>query len=161
MWRNKILCYTIPNYRRLYNIYCWILQRCNNINNINYKSYWWRWIKCKWRTWKWFYKDMWKSYIKWLQLDRINNDGNYCKNNCRWTTSKQNCRNTRKTVMYNWIPMVEVCENLGINYHTVRNRIYWLWWSIEKSINTPIVKRAKENIKWSEYFEQNKLSITK
>lgn len=87
-----------------YNIfrrtYYSLKRRCNNPKDIRYYRYWWRWIKCCWETFKDFKKDMWQSFLEhigeyWVwrkncQIDRINNDGNYCKSNCRWVTAKQN-----------------------------------------------------------------------
>lgn len=40
-----------------------------------------------------FYKDMGEPPTPKHQLDRIDNDGNYTKENCRWVTSQENCRN--------------------------------------------------------------------
>lgn len=45
-----------------------------------------------------FYNDMSPGYKKGLQIDRIDNNGDYCKGNCRWVTSKANGRNKRNTV---------------------------------------------------------------
>lgn len=42
-----------------------------------------------------FYEDMYPTYQDGLLLDRIDNDGNYCKDNCRWVTKSQNQMNTR------------------------------------------------------------------
>ena len=42
--------------------------------------------------WESFYRHI-AEYWTWrknCQLDRINNDWNYCKENCRWVTAKQN-----------------------------------------------------------------------
>lgn len=85
---------------KFYYVYYWIKYRCDNKNCKEYKYYWWRWIKNEWKSFSEFYNDMFESYIKhWIeywfskwycQIDRINNDGNYCKDNCRWVTSKQN-----------------------------------------------------------------------
>lgn len=87
-------------YYKFYDIYYWIIYRCNNPNNKDYKYYWWRWIKCEWNSFSDFYNDMYDDYIKWwnthwfwkwdCQIDRIDNDWNYCKSNCRRVSSKQN-----------------------------------------------------------------------
>jgi len=112
----------------LYNIYKWILQRCNNINKTEYKYYGWRWIECEWKLFEEFKEDMWYSYKKWLTIDRINVDGNYSKENCRWVTMKeQNC-NKRNTVYleYMWkkLTMKWRADKLWIKYLTIRNRYY-------------------------------------
>lgn len=120
-------------HKRLYSVYNWIMQRCNNINSQSYKDYWGRGIKCEWETFEDFYEDMWQSYVWWLEVDRKNNDWNYCKANCRWATRKQNLRNKRNTVYFNWVPLVQICEDRGLVYKRVHWRIRH-WKSIEESL---------------------------
>jgi len=111
-----------------------IKSRCNNSNNINYKNYWARWIKCEWKTFEEFYKDMKKDYKSNLQIDRIDNNWNYNKKNCRWITAKENNRNRRNTIMYKWISLWEWCEKLWLKYHTVYDRLNRYWYSFEKAL---------------------------
>jgi len=75
--------------------------RCNNPKQSGYKDYGGRGIRVciEWNDFINFYNDMFATYQEGLILDRINNDGDYCKENCRWTsysTSQQNKRNMRK-----------------------------------------------------------------
>mgnify|MGYP007030457251 CR=1 FL=1 len=97
---------------RLYRIYYWMKARCNNKNNHAYKNYWWRWISIEWNSYEDFKKDMEESYLKhcdeWTEkqttLDRIDNNWNYCKKNCRWATrwKQNNNRSNNKYINYKW-----------------------------------------------------------
>lgn len=40
-----------------------------------------------------------EGYKEGLQLDRIDTNGDYTKENCRWVTAKENCRNRRDNSM--------------------------------------------------------------
>jgi hypothetical protein len=83
-----------------YHVWWNVLQRCKNKNAISYPNYGGRGIKiCKrWEDYKLFKKDMFEGYNIGLQLDRIDNNENYCKENCRWVTPKENARNKRNNV---------------------------------------------------------------
>ena len=82
--------------------YIWqaMKRRCNNPEAYGYQRYGARWIKVERKSFKDFYKDMAPWYIahvteygywrKNVQIDRIDNDWNYCKENCRWVTAKEN-----------------------------------------------------------------------
>ncbi len=87
--------------KRLNVLYHWIMSRCYDKNNSHYKRYGWRWIKVLWKNYKEFYNDMIEEYIKhrkenWeiknrqTQIDRIDNNWNYCKENCRRVNAKEN-----------------------------------------------------------------------
>lgn len=90
--RNKThgLCYS-----PLYIVWKGIKARCLNPKNPRYHRYGGRGIKIcpQWLKFKGFYSDMITGYEKELQIDRIDNNGNYCKENCRWVTAKINCNN--------------------------------------------------------------------
>lgn len=89
---------------RIYKIFRWMRARCNNPHTEKYKHYWGRWIKCLWDRFEDFYKDMGESYNAHVKeygeknttIDRIDVNWNYCKENCRWATWKEQELNKRK-----------------------------------------------------------------
>lgn len=111
---------------KLYGLWSTIKQRCENQNREKYSSYGGRGIKvCE----EW--KDP-NAFIEWalnngyqegLQIDRINNDGDYSPQNCRWVTNKENCRNRRSnislTVNGETKIAVEWCEEKRVSPFTV------------------------------------------
>lgn len=82
----------------LYGTWAAMINRCTNPNCDGYKDYGGRGIKvCD----EWlnspanFIINMGKKPSSEHSLDRINNDGNYCPENCRWATHEQQTRNRR------------------------------------------------------------------
>ena len=72
--------------------------RCSNKNSLAYKDYGGRGIKVceKWaNSFEEFYKDMGDGYRNGLEIDRINNNGNYEPNNCKWSSPTEQMLNKR------------------------------------------------------------------
>ena len=119
---------------RLYKVWLGMKERCNNKNNKNYGG---RGIKVcdEWKNnyltfKKWSLKNGYdkNKSRKEQVLDRINNNGNYEPNNCRWTTQKMNCRNKRNnsfvTINDKTKILSEWSEELNVNISTLYHRIH-------------------------------------
>lgn len=81
---------------RLYNIWSQMKDRCNNKNNHGFHRYGGRGIKVcdEWNHDYTAFRDWAIShgYKYDLSIDRINNDGDYCPENCRWITISENSK---------------------------------------------------------------------
>ena len=116
-----------------YRCYKKIKERCLDVNNKSYKDYGGRGIKCEWNTYEEFKNDMYESYLQAKELyddvsiDRIDFNGNYCKNNCRWTdriTQNNNKRNVIKVTKDDgtFTTFTYLSKELGISRKTLHTR---------------------------------------
>ena len=133
---------------RLYRIWSLMKDRCNNPATPAYKDYGARGISvCN----EWYdylaFKD-WalnNGYDKSLTLDRIDYDGNYLPDNCRWTTKAEQARNRRFCVKYTLNGETHILTDWARIYHinpgTIQYRIK-AGWPVEKAITTPVSKRS-------------------
>lgn len=145
----KILTKHGMKYTRIRHIYKWMKDRTTLATNASYKNYWLKWIKCERSCFEDFYKDMGTSYNEHVKqygekdttLDRIDNSKNYCKENCRRVTMKeqQNNRTNNHSVTYKWevYPSIKnFCEALGLDYYRTKHRIE-AWRSIKNVVEIP------------------------
>lgn len=84
---------------KIHMIWCSMKQRCGNINNKSYKNYGGRGISVcdRWLDFSNFYADMGSSHHDGLTIERINNDGNYCPENCKWVPASEQSKNRRNS----------------------------------------------------------------
>lgn len=128
-----------------YGIWSLMRDRCNNPRNKSYKYYGGRGIKVcvRWNDFRNFILDMGHRPDEYHSLDRINSDSDYCSENCKWSTKKQQARNrsnTQKlTINGKTKPLAEWAEIYGLPYDVVNKRV-WRGWSPEKSLKTKMRK---------------------
>ncbi len=128
----------------LYGTWNKMCKRCDSPENSSYKNYGARGISVcdKWRnSFLSFVEDMGPKPTPKHTVDRIDNNGNYCPENCRWATPKEQGRNTRKnrflTFKGNKKTISEWAEELDISESTLRCRLDRFGWTIKKALTTP------------------------
>jgi len=131
---------------RIFGIWEKMRDRCNNPNTPAYKNYGGRGIKvCP--EWDASFEAFWdwarhNGYQDDLTIDRIDNDGDYCPNNCKWVTRTEQQRNKRNIryveVCGERMPLKTACEKLGVPYKAVHLRITRRGWDIDRALHTPI-----------------------
>lgn len=128
---------------RLEKCYNHMISRCYNKKNKAYKYYGGRGIKvCD----EWLNDN--KKFFNWsinngykynLTIDRINVNGNYEPNNCRWATNKEQAQNKRNNIFIEYnnekYCLKEWCDILGLSYVKTYKRLFYRKWSVEKAFN--------------------------
>jgi len=124
-----------------YNAWSSMKKRCLKTNHKSYKDYGGRgiFIDEDWiHSFELFLKDMGKKPTKTHSLDRINNNMGYSKDNCRWATKKEQCRNLRTNRLVKYMGetkcISEWSEILNIPRAKLSYRIIEAKWNIEKAM---------------------------
>lgn len=127
---------------RLYRIWQNMKTRCYNPKFKQFKDYGGKGVSVceEWKNdFMQFYNwAMSNGYNDTLTIDRIDTNGNYEPDNCRWATLKQQARNNSKNVLITHNGethcLTEWGEIQNINLKTLYSRIYTKKWSIEKAL---------------------------
>jgi hypothetical protein len=127
------------------HIYCGMLDRCRNPNYPGFADYGGRGLKvcARWReSFRNFLEDMGHRPSPGHTVERINNDGNYCPENCRWATAKEQANNRRDNVRLTFRgetkTLKEWAEQLGLNYARLKSR-HRRGWSASRLLSEPPV----------------------
>jgi hypothetical protein len=130
-------------YEPWYTSYKSMMQRCNLKTAGNYYLYGERGVSvCKeWHDISKFAEWAKNSgYKRGLTLDRVDVNGDYNPQNCRWATPKQQANNRRNTLRYTYNgkthTLTEWAEKFGINRFTLYTRLEERKWPIEKALLT-------------------------
>lgn len=136
---------------RLYSIYKGIKRRLFNQNDASFSNYGGRGIEIC-REWLDDYKEFerWalkNGYNENLTIDRIDVNGNYCPENCRWVDRKTQSNNKRNNhfITVNGITktLSEWSDISGVHYYTIFDRISH-GWNERDAIFTPASMNKKE-----------------
>jgi len=123
-----------------------IKQRCCNDKDAGYKCYGGRGIKVvdAWKNdFETFYQwSIANGYSEGLTIERINVNGNYAPDNCKWITQKEQAYNKQDTVRVEYRGVVkclaEWAHEFGASYNIVKKRFTQLGWGIERALITPV-----------------------
>lgn len=131
---------------RIYGRWEGMIQRCTNPKATGYSNYGGRGITVceRWRDFRNFLADMGEPPPR-MTLERIDNNGDYCPENCRWGTHKQQHNNKRVNhrITYNGetATMKQMAEKYGINYGALCNRIKRAGWTVDRALTQPVQHR--------------------
>ncbi len=136
---------------RLHTIWYNMHYRCEVPDSASYKRYGGRGISVctEWSDFLVF-KDwaLAHGYTTDLTIERRDNDGNYCPENCCWATQSENLRNTsqaiRLTAWEETKPLVAWVEDprCSVPYEVLRQRVKSLGWEHERAISTPLLTKG-------------------
>lgn len=133
---------------RIYSIWNCMKTRCYNPRRKDYEQYCKRGIiVCD----EW--KDNFQNFYEWaihngyadnLTLDRIDPNGNYCPENCRWATVDEQANNKRNTHYVEWngekYTISQLAKKYNIPSHILRGRIVQCGWDAQRALTAPIKK---------------------
>lgn len=127
---------------RLHRLWSGIISRCDHTYHVGYCDYGGRGITVcdRWRDFRNFYADMSDSYAPGLQIERIDNSGNYEPSNCRWATRIEQANNKRNNVSITVDGVTKTVANwareIGITPQAIHQRIKLFKWTPEKAVTT-------------------------
>lgn len=130
---------------KIYRVWIRMKERCFNKKGNDYKYWGGRGITVcpEWlgkNGFQNFYQDM-GDKPEGKSLDRIDNNGNYCPDNCRWATQKQQQNNRRNNRLITYQGKTQTvsqwAEELGSNCNRIYQRLN-SGWSVEKTLETPV-----------------------
>lgn len=120
--------------------------RCYRKNNKDYADYGGRGIRVH-RTWRGpggfevFVGHVGLRPSQAHSLDRRENSKGYVPGNVKWSTRTEQMRNTRRTLLLNFRgiskPLQSWCDELGLSFSLVYQRIYSRGWPVAKALTTP------------------------
>ncbi len=134
-----------------YNVWMTMKSRCYNPNNPKYHRYGGRGITmCDY--WKnsvvAFNSDMGERPSSKHSIERVDNDGCYCKENCTWATNKEQSRNRSNNKHFQYkgeiLLLSDLVQKTGVNINTFLDRLR-KGWGVETAADTKPLKLRRNN----------------
>lgn len=135
-----------------YKVWESMIKRCTKPTSDNFCRYGGRGIAvCKrWRKFENFFSDMGRRPSSQFSIERIDNNGNYSPDNCKWATKEEQYRNMRTNhfVDYGGEKMIvaDAAKLAGLKYGTVAARLS-RGWSVERAFSKLSFERRSGMIK--------------
>lgn len=129
-----------------YRIWGHIKSRCFNERCPAYLLYGGRGITVcsEWaNSFETFYSDMGKRPGPNFSIDRVDTNGTYSRENCRWALPVEQVRNRRSTLHLEGYPLAHLAEELGMSYHRA---YYLLITAPSKGINSEASREARRRL---------------
>ncbi len=124
-----------------YIVWAGMIQRCENPKHVSFNRYGGRGIAVcsEWKVFEKFLADMGPRPGRLFTVERMDNDGHYCKDNCRWATRREQSRNmsscTWMTVNGRSMILADWASHCGITSAAMCHRLY-SGWSMEEALTT-------------------------
>lgn len=135
---------------RLYFVWTAMRKRCRNPKDKHHIYYGNRGITVceEWSDYQKFHDwSMSNGYRSGLTIERIDNNGNYEPNNCKWIPQKEQGWNTRKNRLITFHNatkcLAEWALKLGMNDGTLRSRVH-RGWTTERAFTEPVNKPKRK-----------------
>jgi len=131
-----------------------MIDRCYNPNATSHSHYGGRGITVcqRWReSFQAFLNDMGARPSSGHSIDRINNDGNYEPNNCRWATHTEQQRNKSNNHLVSFrgrtMCIADWADEVGLSWHVLIMRLR-LGWTVERAMTEPVRHKSDIHIIW-------------
>lgn len=141
----------VDEYRPLWMKWNGMKRRCLTETDARYCDYGGRGIKI-YQPWI----DSFDNFAEWalsngyrddLTIERINVNGDYCPENCKWIPLKEQSYNKRTTIWVDYkgrhVQLHLLCLELGKPYDTIHNRITKMGWDAERAIDEPSTRETE------------------
>ncbi len=132
-----------------YTVWALMRRRCTNESAWEYPRYGGRGIAVceRWSSFENFLADMGSRPTTDHQIDRIDNDGPYSPDNCRWATRIEQCNNRSYQRILEFdgrsMTLAQWSREVKINRAVLTARLNQLRWSVDRALTTPVRKSTR------------------